>query len=120
MEDRMSHDTLAAGTRLPRHRVSAQMPADTTENKIHEDGLAREMGFRGGLVPGVTVYAWMTHPVVAALGEPWLERGTFTARFQKPVYFGEPITIESAVAEAASEGVAIEVRAVNAAGEVCA
>ena len=44
------------------------MPADTTENKIHEDGLARDMGFRGGLVPGVTVYAWMTHPVVAALG----------------------------------------------------
>ena len=70
----MSLATLAAGSTLPRHRVSARMPADVTENKIHEDGLARELGFRGGLVPGVTVYAWMTHPVVAALGVPWLER----------------------------------------------
>jgi len=70
----MSLAPLAAGSTLPPYRVSAQMPADTTENKIHEDGLARELGFRGGLVPGVTVYAWMTHPVVAALGVQWLER----------------------------------------------
>ena len=40
---------------------------------IHEDDLARQYGFKGGLVPGVTVYAWMTHPVVEALGVEWLE-----------------------------------------------
>jgi len=116
----MSLATLATGSALARHRVSARMPADTTENKIHEDGLARELGFRGGLVPGVTVYAWMTHPVVAALGESWLERGTFRARFKSPVYFDEPIDIEAAVAERTEVGVAIEVRAVNGAGELCA
>ena len=116
----MSLATLAAGSTLPRHRVSAQMPADVTENKIHEDGLARELGFRGGLVPGVTVYAWMTHPVVAALGVPWLERGTFRARFQSPVYFDEPVVIEAAVAARTGQGVEIEVRAVNGAGELCA
>ena len=116
----MSLATLAAGSTLPRHRVSAQMPADVTENKIHEDGLARELGFRGGLVPGVTVYAWMTHPVVAALGVPWLERGTFRARFQSPVYFDEPVVIEATVTERSVEGIAIEVRAVNGAGALCA
>ena len=100
----MSLATLAAGSTLPRHRVSARMPADVTENKIHEDGLARELGFRGGLVPGVTVYAWMTHPVVAALGVPWLERGTFRARFQSPVYFDEPVVIEAAVASRTGQG----------------
>jgi len=83
-------------------------------------GLARELGFRGGLVPGVTVYAWMTHPVVAALGEPWLERGTFRARFLSPIYFDEPVVIEAAVASLTGQSVAIETRAVNSAGELCA
>jgi acyl dehydratase len=116
----MSLATLAAGSTLPPHRVTAQMPADTTENKIHEDELARDLGFRGGLVPGVTVYAWMTHPVVAALGVSWLERGTFSARFRSPVYFDEAIAIEAAITERTDQGVAIEVRAVNGAGELCA
>jgi hypothetical protein len=59
----MKPDSLVAGAELPRYRVSARMAVDPVENKIREDELARAMGFRGGLVPGVTVYAWMTHPV---------------------------------------------------------
>jgi acyl dehydratase len=116
----MSLAALVTGSALARHRVSAQMPEDTTENKIHEDGLARDFGFRGGLVPGVTVYAWMTHPVVSALGAAWLDRGTFGVRFKNPVYFDEPIEIEAAVAERSDAALAIEARAMNGAGEVCA
>lgn len=116
----MSEDTLTAGLDLPAHRVSAAMPADAVENKIHEHGLARALGFRGGLVPGVTVYAWMTHPVVAALGRAWLERGTFRARFSNPVYFDESIVVRAAVTERSSDLVTIETRAVNDAGETCA
>jgi len=116
----MNLDTLVAGAVLPEHRVSASMPADAVENKIHEDALARQLGFRGGLVPGVTVYAWMTHPVVAALGRAWLERGTFRARFAKPAYFGETITITAGVAAREDGAIAIETRAVNGAGEICA
>src|SRR5262245_29728930 len=93
-ERTMSLETLALGEALPVHHARAKMPAEATENKIHEDGIAREFGFRGALVPGVTVYAWMTNPVVAALGTAWLERGTFQARFASPVYFDEPIRIE--------------------------
>jgi acyl dehydratase len=96
------------------------MPADAVENKIHEPEGARALGFRGGLVPGVTVYAWMTHPVVAALGPAWLERGAFRARFASPVYFDEPIVIHAAVTRSTSETVEIETRAVNGAGEICA
>jgi acyl dehydratase len=116
----MADATLAPGHTLPTYRVSATMPAETTENKIHEDDLARRFGFRGGLVPGVTVYAWMTHPVVEALGAEWLERGTFRARFASPVYFDEVASIESIVAASSGDGVSIDVRAVNAAGDVCA
>ena len=95
------------------------MPADVTENKIHEDGLARELGFRGGLVPGVTVYAWMTHPVVAALGVPWLERGTFRRAFE-PGLLRRAGRDRSRGGFADGQGVMIETRAVNGAGELCA
>ena len=116
----MSLETLALGEALPAHHARATMPAEVTENKIHEDGIARDFGFRGALVPGVTVYAWMTNPVVAALGTAWLERGTFQARFASPVYFDEPIRIEASVTERSADAVTIEVRAVNARNETCA
>ena len=116
----MKIESLESGTALPIHRATAAMPADAVENKIHEDSLAREMGFRGGLVPGVTVYAWMTHPVVEALGDEWLARGEFRARFAKPTYFGEPATVEATVSSHTDQVVTIAARVLNEAGEVCA
>jgi len=50
------------------YRVRAHNAATESENKIHHDDVAQRHGFRGGLVPGVTVYAYMTHPVVALFG----------------------------------------------------
>jgi acyl dehydratase len=116
----MSLDALVVGTELPEYRVSATPTHDAWENKIHEDGLAREFGFRGGLVPGVTVYAWMTRPVVAALGGAWLDHGRFSVRFAKPVYFGQPITVRTSVAAHSKDEVTIQARVVNDEDEVCA
>ncbi len=116
----MSLDALVVGTALPEYRVSAVATSDAWENKIHEDGLAREFGFRGGLVPGVTVYSWMTRPVVAALGAAWLDHGTFSVRFAKPIYFGQPATVRTSVAAHSRDEVTIQARAVNDEDEVCA
>lgn len=116
----MSLDALVVGTALPEYRVSATPTHDPWENKIHEDGLARAFGFRGGLVPGVTVYSWMTHPVVAALGGAWLDHGTFSVRFAKPIYFGETVTVRSSVAAHSKEEVIVQTRVVNEQDEVCA
>lgn len=116
----MSLEALVVGTELPEYRVSAIATSDAWENKIHEDSLAREFGFRGGLVPGVTVYSWMTHPVVAALGGTWLDHGTFSVRFAKPVYFGEEVTVRTSVAAHSRDEVTIQARVVNREGEVCA
>jgi acyl dehydratase len=79
------------------YRVRANNAATASENKIHDDEVARSYGFERGLVPGVTVYAYMTHPVVATLGPPWLERGTMTARFVRPCYEGDDVTIDATV-----------------------
>jgi hypothetical protein len=71
------------------YRVSAYNTSKESENKIHDDTVARRYGFSGGLVPGVDVMAYMMHLPVAKWGRDFLERGLIDARFVKPVYDGE-------------------------------
>ena len=75
------------------YRVRAHNAATESENKIHDDAVARQYGFRGGLVPGVTVYAYMTRPVAERWGRPWIERGRMQARFLAPVYEGQELSV---------------------------
>jgi molybdopterin converting factor small subunit len=70
---------------LPDYRLRARNTSKESENAIHDDRVAKQYGFARGLVPGVTVYAYMTHPLVVAWGPEWLERGTASVRFVKPV-----------------------------------
>ena len=54
---------------LPPYHVSAYNTAKASENKIHDDATAKRFGFRGGLVGGVHVYAYMTHLPVQRWGQ---------------------------------------------------
>jgi hypothetical protein len=94
----------------------AHNTSTASENKIHDDAVARSFGFAGGLVPGVDVYAYLTHVPAAAWGRPWLERGTMRARFLQPVYDGERVDVVPARVDSAR--VVLELR--NEAGDVCA
>jgi hypothetical protein len=88
------------------HQVTARNGATASENKIHDDTVARRFGFGGGLVPGVTLYGYMTRPVVGHFGAAWLERGTMEVRFDRPVYDGQQVTVgavETAPGELAVE-----------------
>jgi hypothetical protein len=71
------------------YRVSAYNTSKQSENKIHDDTVARRFGFSGGLVPGVDVMAYMMHLPVEKWGRAFLDRGLIEARFVKPVYDGE-------------------------------
>jgi acyl dehydratase len=71
------------------YRVSAYNTAKLSENKMHDDTVAKRFGFSGGLVPGVDVMGYMMHLPVAKWGRAFLERGLIEARFVKPVYDGE-------------------------------
>jgi hypothetical protein len=82
---------------LPDYRVKARNTSSNSENKIHDDATARRYGFRGALVPGVTIYAYLTEPLVAAFGPAWLQRGTATVRFHKPVLDGEELCVTGSV-----------------------
>ena len=68
-------------SRIEPYRVSAYNTAKQSENKMHDDTVARRFGFSGGLVPGVDVMAYMIHQPVARWGRAFLERGLIEARF---------------------------------------
>jgi acyl dehydratase len=76
-------------SRLETYRVQAYNTAKLSENKMHDDTVAKRFGFSGGLVPGVDVIAYMMHLPVKKWGRAFLERGLIEARFVKPVYDGE-------------------------------
>ncbi|MEE9282130.1 MAG: hypothetical protein V3V67_18340 [Myxococcota bacterium] len=75
-------------------RCVAYNQATESENKIHDDSVARRYGFRGGLVPGVTVYAYLVHPAIEAWGLDWLSRGSARIVLAKPVYEGDEVRVE--------------------------
>jgi hypothetical protein len=70
------------------------------ENEIHDDAVARTLGFASGLVPGVTVFAYMTHPVVGTYGLEWFNCGTMSVRFEQPVYDGDEVQVKAGEEEA--------------------
>jgi acyl dehydratase len=99
------------------HEVRARNLATTSNNKIHDDAIAREYGFAGGLVPGVDVYAYAIHAVVAHFGEQWLTDGAIDVRFVQPVYDGHRTTVESE-ADADNDSLVLTVR--DDTGATCA
>lgn len=96
------------------YRVQACNTAHSSDNKIHDDAVARRFGFSGGLVPGVDVYAYMTHLPVARWGRAFLERGTAECRFTNPVYDGE---LAEVAGREDGDAIAIEV---TSGGKSCA
>ena len=100
--------------------MKARNTSSTSENKIHDDETARKFGFRGALVPGVTVYAYLTHPLAEAFGAAWLERGTASVRFTKPIHEGEEVLVAGAVTVRDPKSLTATVTASTAAGGECA
>ncbi|MGH7855914.1 MAG: hypothetical protein ACREQY_01190, partial [Candidatus Binatia bacterium] len=101
---------------LPELRIRARNIATESENRIHDDAVAKRYGFAGGLVPGIVVYGYMTRPLLDAFGLGWLDRGGAAARFVKPCYEGEEIVVR-----AKGNGVSpLDLVVERPGGEVCA
>lgn len=66
--------------------LTARNEATGSENRIHSDGVAREHGFRGGLVPGVSVYGYLMELAGYRPGTVWV-------RFFKPVFDGDELLL---------------------------
>ena len=81
------------------YTVRARNLAPDSDNKIHDDSVAQQFGFSGALVPGVDVFAYASHPFLAAWGPDFLSGGRLQARFRRPVYDGDVITVACAPAK---------------------
>jgi hypothetical protein len=106
------------GQELPFCEVLAKNYGADHANRIHSDEGAARYGFAGALVPGVGLYAYLTRPVVDALGREWLERGAMSAKFIKPVYDGEKLQARSTIAN--NDPIEMRLELLNPSGELCA
>jgi acyl dehydratase len=100
---------------FPPYAVVARNIEPTSDNRIHADDVAQQFGFTGALVPGVDLFAYLTAPLLAAWGPPWLAGGRIDVRFRRPVYDGEHVEVIGPAAELLLVGADAVVRAVGSA-----
>lgn len=115
----MAQSAYTVGMALPQHTLRAYNDASMSENKIHDDDVAAQYGFRGGLVPGVSVYAYMTYPLVQHFGPDWLARGTAQVTLAKPFYEGDAVTVSATVTAVSEAEIRLDICSVNADGVAC-
>ena len=97
--------------------LTAHNDAADSGNPMHDDEAARAMGFKGAVVPGVTVYGYVTQALLDYFGDAWLSRGYCRVRFRQPVIANEQIRIESRPGD---NGQMLDVTVENSAGTVTA
>ena len=76
--------------------------APDSSNRIHGDEIAKQYGFEGGLVPGVTVAAYLVHPAVEKWGLDWLNFGFANCRVTSPLYDKESFKVDMNLTDEAS------------------
>jgi len=80
----------------PSHTGVARNYATTHENRIHSDDVAAKFGFKGALVPGVTVFGLTSIPITKSQKASWLTGHTLHTRFLKPAYHNDTLNIFTA------------------------
>jgi hypothetical protein len=93
-------------------RAFNQVPE--SDNLIHSDELAKEYGFTGALVPGVTISCYLSHPAIETWGMNWLERGSAHVKVKSPLYDDEHFDVSVATSDGGYEAVLLS------GGRVCA
>lgn len=99
---------LQTGDPLPPTELRARNTSTASENKIHDDTVARQYGFGGGLVPGATSYAYLASHLMRLLGPAWAEQGESSIALVRPVYEGETVRLGGTVTAARGDAAAGE------------
>lgn len=81
-------------TAIPKSfRGIAHNQVPNSPNKIHGDEIAKQYGFKGGLVPGVTLSAYLVEPALRAWGREWLRLGNAHITVYSPVYHDDAFEV---------------------------
>lgn len=97
---------------LPSRRIELELRLDDSpryRGSIHDDAVARAHGYRAALVPGAFLYGHFSRVAVETWGLEWIERGALAARFRRPAYNGDRVTIE-VDPEAGTDRIALALR----------
>ena len=115
----MTMDRPAATARFPQSfEVTAVLDDDPGyPGTAHDHATARSMGYRAALIPGAFVYGYATRLAVRAWGMDWLARGTISARFRRPVYDGDRLTVAAGALVEDGSGVRADLTVTNGEGE---
>ena len=109
-----------AGVFLPEYRVRASIETADPRNQISRDEYAWRYGFRSAVVPGISLFAYMSRSLVEFLNRQWLERGSAEVRFLHPIYHGEEIRVSGMVSALSQNGlISMDLQAVNNQGTIC-
>lgn len=87
------------------------------KGSIHDDAVARARGYKAALIPGAFVYGHISRLAVDAWGADWAERGGMKARFRRPVYNGDVLTIAASALTDDGTRVQAAISASNGDGE---
>lgn len=101
-------------------QIEALNTSSDSRGSIHDDEKAREMGYRGGLVPGVTVLAYMTRLMCESFGPDWATNGSFHGLLRRPVYEADVVTVTGTVTSRAADGLTVHLEVHDPDGNVCA
>ncbi len=67
--------------------------AATQRGSIHDDAMARKLGFRGGTVAGSIHMEQFPPVLLAAFGQRWFETGSLSCYFRNATTDGEPVRV---------------------------
>jgi acyl-CoA thioesterase FadM len=109
---------LAPGDTFSRTVIARNTSAHEA-GSIHDDAVAARAGYRGGLVPGVTLLAYLTPVLIDAVGAAWPQRGHLRARFLRPAYDGERLTAAVTVAQHDGDDISLDCTLARDDGAVC-
>ncbi len=108
------------GSSIPEYRVRSFRSGSFAAAPPCEEEARSDPGPEAGLVPGVSIYAFMSRSLVEFMGSDWLERGFAEVAFHHPVYDGEEIRVTGHLASVTKEGtLCIELKAENPQGMPC-
>lgn len=109
---------------LPTLTITPINTAANSRGSIHDDEKAKEMGYKGGFIPGTTVLGYMSRLMQETYGPRWQAGSTFNGRLRRPLYEGAPATVTGAVIEEATAAngntVTVELKVIDGEGTVVA
>ncbi len=111
-----------SGGPFPRTRIVDVRLDDNPRYKgsIHDDAVARAKGFRAALVPGAFVYGYVSRLALDAFGRAFAAHGAMSARFRRPVFNGDRLTVAAGPLAATDGFLRAEITVTNAEGTVVA